>query len=414
MGRFDSYLQFVSSADEVGMASQLVEIAAQMRIANVTVGLTGGGHRLFVSVGAEGKSTDRQIARDRLIHTGCLAKPLTATLIAEAIVEGRLGWHDDVANALGVGRVTATQLAGVTIQQLLNHTHGLDASSVKRVPRTAEGLIDVTRFCEVLGSRKLSAPGALYSYSDAGGWLAGAVLEVIYRRTYSELLAEKRIFRDCDCTEVCPATGGSLRLRAREWLEFLETYAAQIATLGAEQVPLPGWGLFERGCGRGWKSYAGGWLGHNSSDSGRSAVLRFHPHVRIGIIASADGEGAAMLALAGLVGQTFPELFTFRMPRRLPECTSGDVPLHPYRGHYLRSNSKLEVTAGRGAVLSVALHDLQAGRISRGRQLHRGRDDLFVPEAQDDPGFPFVQFVRPDAAGVFEYVWNGRYLWRRE
>jgi hypothetical protein len=121
-----------------------------------------------------------------------------------------------------------------------------------------------------------------------------------------------------------------------------------------------------------------------------------------------------MLALAGLVGQTFPELFIFRMPRRLPECTSGEVPLRPYRGHYLRSNSKLEVTAGRGAALSVALHDLRGGRISRGRQLHPGRDDLFVPEAQDDPDFPFVQFVRPDAAGVFEYVWNGRYLWRRE
>jgi CubicO group peptidase (beta-lactamase class C family) len=416
MGR-DTGLSFVSSADEVGLASQLAQIAAQMRIANVSVGLTGGGRRLFASIDPEGKCVDRQVAQDGLIHAGCLAKPLTATLVAEAVAEARLGWHDEIATALNDAVRTTTPLVGVTLQQLLDHTHGLDGSSLKHVPRTAEGRIDVGELCEALSPRRLSTPGDLYSYSDTGAWFAGAVLEQTYRRTYLELLLEKRIVPNAGAataTDICPATGGSLRLAAWEWLEFLETHSVQIATLAAREVPLPGWGLFERAACCGWKCYPGGWLGHNSNDSAGSAVLRFHPREGVGIIAAAAQEGAAMMVLAGLLGQVFPELFIFRMPRPLAQFDVGAWQLSRYSGDYSRSDTRLEVTGGGAGALSLTIHEVCTLGISPARQFRAGKDHLFVPESRDDPAVPFVHFLRPDAAGRFEYVWNGRQLWRRQ
>jgi CubicO group peptidase (beta-lactamase class C family) len=419
VGTADAYLQLVSSTDEAGLASQLAQIAAQMQIATVTVGLTGVGQRLCISVGADGRCTDRQTAQDTLIYAGCLAKPLTATLIADAVAEGQLHWHDGVAKTLGADGATATQLDGVTVLQLLNHTHGLDASSLKWAPRTAEGLIDTRGLCEALGARRLATPGDLYSYSDVGAWLAGAVLEATYRESYLGLLSEKRIVHDCDVLgmaslDVCPSTGGSLRLAAREWLEFLETHTSQIVALANEQVALPGWGLLELGACPGWKSYAGGWLGHNSNHAGCAAVLRFHPRAHVGIIASAAAEGAAMLVLSGLLGHLFPELFTFRMPRALAKCDVGELQLNRYTGSYTRSDTRLDVTDGRDMTLSVTLHARDASSASSGRQLHAGRDSVFVPQVRDDPELPFLQFLRPDATGTFEYAWNGKQLWRRE
>jgi hypothetical protein len=403
--------EFFASAEEDRLAAQLAQVARRMRLAPATIGFMGGGRRLFISVDRDGKRTDQHTARDSPIRAGCLTKTLTAALVDEAVAEGRLDWHDAVAGVLGAQRIAPTQLTGVTVQHLLDHTHGLDAYSVQHLPRTATGLIDIKSLCEALATRALSAPGELYSYGDTGGWIAGAILETLYRKPYFELLCDAGLVQDRPVGNVCPSTGGSLRLATRQWLDFLETHAQRITLLAAEQVSLPGWSLLERAACRGWKSYSGGWLGHNSNEPGCSAVLRFHPHQRIGIIAAADGEGAAMLLLTGLLAHVFPELFTFQMPPLLAQSQASVLQLSHYIGEYARSDTKLKVTTGHTAPLSVRACESPA---CGSRELRAGIDDVFIPELRDDPRFPFLQFLRPNQSGLFEYAWNGRQLWRRE
>jgi hypothetical protein len=410
-------LQFVSGADELSLGAQLAEVAARKHIADITIAITGAGRRLFFAVGPDGRCLDRSVAQATLNPVGCLVKPLTAMLIAEAVAQTQLGWHDEIAEILGSRDVIGTRLAGVTVQQLLNHTHGLDASSIQTVPRTEDGCIDAAALCEALSARPLSVPGDLYSYSDAGGWLAGAVLEKLYHQPYLHILLARPFMRaSCALSvpegQVCASTGGALRLSASQWLEFLDTHAEQISTLGAERISLPGWGLFEHGASSGWKAYADGWLGHNSNQPDGSAVLRFHPRERVGIFVYAAGD-AAMLALAGVLGNAFPELLHFRIPRPLAQRDLSPLKSDRYTGHFSRCNTWLAVQGGDGAPLSVSVHDPQAGPVWSCPHLRPGKDELFVPEPQDDLRFPFMQFLRPDASDRFEYVWNGRQLWRR-
>ena len=411
--------QFVCAADALSLGARLADVAARRHLADVTIAMTGGGRRLFFAVGPDGRCLDRWVAQTTPNPVGCLVKPLTATLVAEAVAQSRLRWHDEVAEILEEGDVIRTRLAGVTVQQLLNHTHGLDASSVECVPRTDDGRIDAAALCASLSTRPLSPPGELYSYSDAGGWLAGAVLEKLYRKAYWRILAARPFMRDSGALaladgQVCASTGGDLRLSAAQWLEFLDTHAEQISTLGAERTPLPGWGLFEHGACSGWKAYADGWLGHNSNQTDCSAVLRFHPRERVGIFVYAAGDGAAMPALAGVLGDAFPELLHFRIPRPLAQRNLPPLQSARYTGRFSRCDTRLAVQAGAGGALSVSVHDPQAAPVWSCPHLRPGPDELFLPEPLDDLRFPFMQFVRPDARNRFEYVWNGRQLWRRE
>lgn len=412
-------LQFVAAADELSLGAQLMDVVARKHIGEVTIAMTGRGRSLFFAVGPGGRCLDRLAARNTLNPVGCLVKPLTAMLVAEAVAQTRLGWHDEVAEILGARNIIGTRLAGVTVQQLLNHTHGLDASSVKCVPRAGDGCIDAASLCGALSARPLSVPGEMYSYSDVGGWLAGAVLEKLYRKPYMRILAARPFMRDSDALavpegQVCASTGGALRLSAAQWIEFLDSHAEQISTLGAERTSLPGWGLFEHGACSGWKAYADGWLGHNSNQTDYSAVLRFHPRERVGILVYAAGDGAAMLALAGVLGEAFPELLHFRIPRPVAQRNLPALKSDRYTGRFSRCDTQLAVQGGDGFPLSVSVLDPQAAPVWSCPHLRPGKDELFLPEPQDDLRFPFMQFVRPDASNRFEYVWNGRQLWRRE
>ena len=46
------------------------------------------------------------------------------------------------------------------------------------------------------------------------------------------------------------------------------------------------------------------------------------------------------------------------------------------------------------------------------RPLRPAEDEIFIPESQVSE-LPFIQFVEPQPARTFEYVWNGKQLWRR-
>src|SRR5690606_31927816 len=207
------------------------------------VALARNGER---RIAANGGRADRP--EDESFRTGCVTKLLVAALIGRKLAGHRLDLRAEIGPLL---RVPGTDgLAGITLRQLLEHTQGLDDGLVGAVPRDARGRIDVERLLVLVGEGRLAAPGALYSYSNAGAWLLAAMLEALEGQSFAVQLADDlfaplgigmrgatRKLPHCPPGAVCPAMGGGLALTVGDLLAFLEASAAQpaIAPIGADR-----------------------------------------------------------------------------------------------------------------------------------------------------------------------------------
>lgn len=363
------------------------------------------------------------------ISAGCLAKIITASLVAEAVSDGHLRWSDAIDDVLPPTHLSRRKLAGVTVRHLLDHTHGLDSSLIERIPRRADGFIDAADLCDGLDARCISAPGALYSYNDAGAWLAGAVLETLHRKRYADLLHERDLLflplpgARASAQTICPATGKDLQLTGAQWLAFLHLHAGGSAiphgsrapaTLREAQIALPGWHMSQRAMCLGWKSYGEGWLGHNSELFQRSAILRVNPAERIAIVIGVEGAGPAALALAGLFGNSFPEFRDIKPPRLMSPQECKALRYDQYVGTYSQSRTQLSVKLAREDVLELSSYDVRANRRYGPSWLRPALGDMFIPAPPHEGDFRFVQFITNQDSGRFEYLWNGTQLWRKE
>lgn len=407
------------------LAARLAAISARKQLESVAVGLQVAGERIFAAAGQAGRSCTQEASQAR-VRAGCLAKPLTATLAAEAVAAGQFGWETEINDILGIRGPVRRRLARVTFSQLLNHTHGLDGSEIAQTPLTPTGWVDTMALCRQLAARPLSAPGSLYSYSDTGTRLAAAALERLSGKRYSELLVASDLIGG-DCTweppsvPACPATGNGLELTISHWLRFLHSHmqpvipatelARSVGELRAATVPVPGWSAGERGSAYGWKDYGGGWFGHNANMSDCSALLRFNPREAIGIVLAASGD-AAFFTLAGLVGTALPEFASLQPPRMLSAQECCVLPLEQYPGIYAQSRMALEITMQPENKLCLTVH-LRGSAGEPSTMLRPAQHHVFFPDFTDHPELPFVQFVRSPGSDRFDYLWNGRQLWRR-
>jgi hypothetical protein len=373
----------------------------------------------------EGALLALEEAENHAVRADCLTKPLTATLLARAAPAHFLSWSDEIGAVLELASPWRTRLAGVSLANLLNHTHGLDAPTVAQIPRTPDGWIDVEALCGQLAAAPLNVPGRLYSYSNTGAWFIGAALERLFRRPYSLLLHEHRLWpveaggRALAPTSVCPASGTDLELSVAQWLAFLSLHlrdrSPAIASLQLSRVSLPGWSPSERATCLGWKHYGGSWFGHNSNAGGSSALLRFNVEEDVAVVVEA-ADDAAFIVLAGLFGRALPEFADLRPPRILSTSERAAVELERYTGTYVQAQSRLEVainTAARAEpCLTVEMRT--ADGATEAQPLRAAAGDLFINDPKVNAQLPFIQFVVPGPTGPFGYVWNGKQLWRRE
>ena len=334
-------------------------------------------------------------------------------------------WSSEIGEFLSLANPWKERLSGISLRCLLTHTHGLDASTVQSVPRTREGFIDVQVLCSQLAASPLSTPGRLYSYSNAGAWFAGAALEQRLGRRYSQLLKDSslRSSESISVGSVCPATGDGLELTLSQWLRFLElhlqqgpsragdAFARALSALREDPVSLPGWSPSEQGACLGWKYYGAGWFGHNANLPESSTLLRFNCEHHIALVIDAS-DNAAFMVLAGLFGTALPEFANLRPPRLLNADECAAASLERYVGTYVQAQSILRVdtTSKRQLLLII---DTPDRRESRARLLRAAEGNLFIFEPRDSTDFACVQFVKATEAGTFEYLWNGKQIWRR-
>jgi len=404
------------------LRARLASISTYERVRHAYVGVQTQEQCLFA--GAQGGiQMDPAEVKIHPVPAECLTKPLTATLLAEAA--RHLSWSDEIGELLGVAGAARDKLAGVSLARLLNHTHGLDSPTVARIPRAADGRIDIEALCNQLAAVPLSSPGRFYSYSNTGAWFVGALLERLSGRTYANLLYDRRLWPAISDSsalpagDICPATGETLQLTMHQWLAFLSLHlrdpSQATASLRPAPVPLPGWCPSERAACMGWKHYGGTWFGHNSNANGSSALLRFDPEENIAIVIEASDD-TAFLVLAGLFGDVLPEFSGLRPPRMLNSQERSALEPRRYTGSYVQAQSRLSVGIGTSARASecLTIEMQKSDGTTTAQRLRAAEDHIFIPESQDNRELPFIQFVAPEPTLHFGYLWNGKQLWRRE
>lgn len=140
-----------------------------------------------------------------LYEIGSLSKTLAGTLMARAVLEGRVGLEDDVRSYLQ-GDYPNLQYQGqpIRVRHLLSHTSGLPNMLPERANTVLEDFTDhrVPGELSVLYAhygkpdflRDLHAvriprmPGKEYAYSSAGTELTAHILEGVYKTDYTSLL----------------------------------------------------------------------------------------------------------------------------------------------------------------------------------------------------------------------------------
>jgi len=200
----DAILQSIlgSGSEHFGMAA--VVLRGERIIAQGVAGVRKRG------------SAERITLNDRLLLNSC-TKPMTATLVAMLVEEGRLNWTSTLGE-LFADTVKPMHPAWekVTLRQVLEHRAGLpfDPDGLVRVfnlfrapyaslrrspelmrpPRTRLGTLPQQRLeiaRQALSRPPGIPPGAKYWYSNVGYILAGAVLEQLTGRAWEDLMRER-------------------------------------------------------------------------------------------------------------------------------------------------------------------------------------------------------------------------------
>ncbi|MCC6202811.1 MAG: beta-lactamase family protein [Gammaproteobacteria bacterium] len=368
----------------------------------------------------------------RPVRIGCIAKALTATLVAIAASEGRLCLDAPIGAYLPPARIPAKMSGAaraICVYHLLNHTSGLDHSRLAGLPRSADGRIDARALLTDLAqSGSIAPPGRLYGYSNVGPWLAAAILETVYRRTYAELL-ERLLFAPLgiaalsrpEAKRLCPAQGGDLRLSATDLLRIGRWYldgdparpglhAHLRALYTRHAVPLPRLPLGGVQAYPGWVDYGNSFGQVGFGDDG-AGLLRFLPTERTVIAIAAANPQLVHAALATVLR---PLLADFRSVCRLHLLTATEwAAIDPavYLGVYANARYRLSISLAASGLLQVAVHSRQSGTagVDAGpapyllRRLRAARNDVFLPEQPEPEVCPVLVFSEP-ADGGFRYL----------
>ena len=189
-------------ADIDEVAATLIE---QPLLHSTSIGVVYQGqafirHSGDMEAGKSGPPTDAT-----LYEIGSLSKTLTGTLMANAVLERRLGLDDDVRRYLQ-GDYPNLQYHGepIRIRHLLSHTSGLPnmlperANTVladftdQRTPRELNAIYagygKAEFFRDLHAVEIRQAPGKDYAYFSTGTELAAHILETVYKRDYESLL----------------------------------------------------------------------------------------------------------------------------------------------------------------------------------------------------------------------------------
>ena len=157
------------------------------RVPGCAVAVVQDGHvALAEGFGTTCIEEGRPVTTDTLFRIGSTTKMFTAATVVGLAEEGKLDLSKPVGDYV---KGLHPALARVTIHQLLTHTAGFND------PNAHYGPHDDTALGAGLRARDerlvFTEPGTIYSYANAGYWLAGLLAEEITGKPYADVVKER-------------------------------------------------------------------------------------------------------------------------------------------------------------------------------------------------------------------------------
>ena len=141
----------------------------------------------LVAHGAAGAKTSDSF------HIGSCTKPITATMIATLVEQGKLSWDQTIAQSFPDWKDIRDEYRDVTLLDLLSHQSGIPPFEEEE--QFAHAPASRTDFAHyALQQAPVVAPRSEYKYSNAGFVVAALMAERATGRTW-EKLVEERVFR---------------------------------------------------------------------------------------------------------------------------------------------------------------------------------------------------------------------------
>jgi serine-type D-Ala-D-Ala carboxypeptidase/endopeptidase len=174
--------------------------------AGLSIGVLKDEHSFLYNYGTVRMGEKGAPSSDTLFAIASISKTFTGTLLAQAVLEHRVRFDDDVRKYLE-GAYPNLEFEGhpIELQFLVNHNSGLPFNlpdipenrppfSTTVSPTIRQMLNDYSRqdFLRDLHSVQLNAvPGQRFSYSNAAAVLLSIVLERVYQMPYEEIVKRK-------------------------------------------------------------------------------------------------------------------------------------------------------------------------------------------------------------------------------
>lgn len=181
----------LSGYDDVDSVSKA--LMEHWGVPGVTVGILKDGDVQLHGYGVASIETNQPVQEDTLFQIGSISKVFTATLIMQLVEEGKLDLDAPVSSYLpDLELQDKTAQDKVTLRHLLSHTSGIYGDFFDDFGNGDDALAKAIEQYKTL--RQLTEPGELWSYSNSGFNLAGAVIEKVLEMPYEQAIRE-RIFQ---------------------------------------------------------------------------------------------------------------------------------------------------------------------------------------------------------------------------
>jgi serine-type D-Ala-D-Ala carboxypeptidase/endopeptidase len=302
-----------------------VESAARERIAagthqTLVFGLVDGDKSEVVAFGKldNGKAPDG----DTVYEIGSITKTFTATLLAQAVLAGRLTLDTPLAQLLPDFKIPSRSGKEITLDALGTHHSGLPREPYNFLPTRPSNPYDVAELKAFLaGYELLRDPGASYEYSNLGFGLLGYALAQSRHTSWDALTDEEILeplsmttsgtaLKDAMRAHLAPghdssgtaannydfpnaqAGAGGIRSTANDMLRYLK------ANMGIDQSPLaaamklaqqPRGNMVETArVGLAWMTTGNGIVWHSGGTGGYRSFLGFTEDGRRGVVILAN------------------------------------------------------------------------------------------------------------------------------
>lgn len=169
--------------------AQLCTLAMQemerLAVPGVAIGVLDGAHQYMAGLGVTSIDNPLAVDADTLFQIGSTTKTVTATIAMRLAEQGALSLDEPVRAYVPELRLADTDVADhVTLRHLFNHTGGWAGDYFDDLGNGDDALARIVERMAALP--QLTPLGTIWSYNNAGFYLAGRVIERVTGLTYEQ------------------------------------------------------------------------------------------------------------------------------------------------------------------------------------------------------------------------------------